>query len=433
MARTLLSAPPTRRVGRYPKHIFQIAEMAYTLQPFMIAPVLPGETLENVYLENRVITDPVANPIIGWKKELYFFYVRATDLLTDAIRDMFIDPANTDLGATLGIAANDQAFYTAKGGIDYLKRCTQRVWETYFSDEGDVYADYDVAGVNAAFNGVPFVQIRDRFWLDSITDEDVMPVGDDPGTATNASQLEAVQAAFEQLRALGIANMTYEDFLRSYGISIPQKDEAKPELLARFSDFQYPSNTINPTNGAPASAVSWVFKNSSRDPKFFKEPGFVVGFSVTRPKVYFAGLAGNLAGHLGRAWDWLPNYLNEAAADPMPFTSLKKFLTDTGPLGDRTTATDGYWVDMRDLFMHGDQFQNRTAFAAVPANVGAQHLLALPPGDNHHLYKYPTADMAKSFFVDAAGTAWTIRSDGVVSLSIKGKQADYTVGNFAEQ
>lgn len=431
----LMSAPPTGRVGRYPKHTFQIAELAYTLQPFMIAPVLPGETMQNLKYEARIVTDPIKNSIIGWKKEIYFFYVRVSDLLNDSIRDMFVDPANTDLAGSLGIGANDTAFYTAKGGVDYLKRCTQSVWKHYFSDEGDVYTTYDVATYTNQI-GVPFVQIRDRFWLDSITDEDVMPVGADPTTATTMEQLAAMEAAYEQLLSLGLANMTYEDFLRSYGIRVPNAEEHKPEMLARFSDFQYPSNTINPATGAPTSAVSWVFNNSVRDPKMFREPGFVVGYSVTRPKVYYGGLAGSLAAHLTRAWDWVPNYLNENNPDPMPFTSIKKFASDTGPLGDRTSATDGYYVDMRDLLLYGDQFQNVAAFNAAPANVGTNNIVALPPGDDHHLYKYPTEAMAKALFVDDtddATGAFTIRSDGYVSLSIKGKQIDYTMGNIASE
>lgn len=427
---TLMSAPPTSRVGRYPKHTFAIQSLPYTAQPFCIAPVLPGETMQNLKFEARVVTDPVLSPLIGWKKEYYFFYVRITDLLNDQIRDMFVDPANVDLSATLGIAANDQAFYTAKGGIDYLKRCLKMIWKHYFSDEDDVYEDYDVAAT-ASQNGVPFVQIRDRFWMDSITDKDDMPVGIDPGTAATIEQLEAAQAAFEQLRALGLANMTYEDFLRSYGIAVPGKDENKPELLARFSDFQYPSNTVNPANGAPSSAVSWVFNNNVRDPKFIKEPGFIVGVSIARPKVYFGGLAGGLAAHLSRAWDWVPNYLNEANPDPMVWTSLKKFAADAGPLGDRTTATDAYYVDMRDLLLYGDQFQNRTAFNPVPATVGAQNLFPLPPGDQHDKHKYPNEAMVKALFVDATNNTF-VREDGYVSLSIKGRQIDYTQGNIAQ-
>lgn len=415
--RTLLSpVAPTDRVGRYPKHSFRINALPFTATPFMLAPVLPGETMTNMFFESRVVSDPVKNSIIGWKKEYYFFYVRVTDMLQDAIRDMFIDPNNVDLMATLGVAANKPAYYQAKGGIDYLQRCLKSVVENYFRDEGETYLQYKTA------DDMPMVQIRDTFWMDSLTDKDVMPQGPNIASATTAGDLDRLMDAFEQLRALGIANMTYEDFLRGYGIAVPNKDEAKPEMLARFSDYQYPSNTIDPLTGAPSSAVSWVFKNGNKENKFFKEPGFVIGISVTRPKVYFSGLAGSLASFMGRAWDWMPNYL---AA--MPETSLKHFPQDTGPLGDRT-VTDGYWVDMRDLLLYGDQYQNHTPFDVVPATNGDEHMLALPTGDTFN-FKNPSEDMAKSFFKTVGKER--IKQDGYVSLSIKGAQVDYTVGNMA--
>lgn len=418
----------TDRVGRYPKHSFMTKELPFTLQPFMIAPVLPGETLNNLYYESRVITDPILNPIIGWKKEYYFFYVPVTLLLVDEIREMFIDPLNTDITATHGIAASSGPYYTAKGGVDYLKRCTQIIAASHFWDEGDAPV-YTAAGV-------PIVQIRDRMWLDSVTDKDNAALVTDPGatgdTPVNMEQLQALMEMYDQLRQVGVANMTYEDFLRGYGVSIPETvDEAKPELLARYSDFQYPSNTIDPATGAPSSAVSWVFKNGKRDPKFFKEPGFIVGLSITRPKVYFGGLAGNLAAHLTRAWDWLPNYLNEASPIPLPETAMKKFAVDAGPLGDRNPATDGYWVEMRDLFLHGDQFQNMRAWTdngALTDNF-ANHLLALPPANNMENYKYPTEAMCKGFFLDAVNKV-DVRQDGYCSLQIKGKVRETQPGPF---
>lgn len=421
MAMTLLQEAPKReRVGRYPKHPFLIQERPFTAQPFLIAPVLPGESMKNIYFECRTVTDPIKNSIIGWKKEFYFFYVRITDLLQDAIKEMFVDPANTDLAATLGVGANDQHFYTAKGGIDYTKRCYQKVIEHYFRDEGEAWNS------QVSAEGLALVQIKETMFLDNLTDKDLMPEGPAIATATDAGDLDRLMDAFEQLRALGIANMTYEDWLRSQGISIPAKDEGKPELLTRFSDFQYPSNTIDPTSGAPSSAVSWVFKNGDRDPKFFKEPGFVIGISVTRPKVYFGALAGSAASFMSRAWDWMPSYLSA-----MPETSLKNFGADAGPLGDRTTATDSYWLDMRDLLLYGDQFQNMQAFPATPLTNGDHHLLALPlPSGDLWNTKYPSALALTSFFRNEA--AAMIRSDGYTSLSVLGSQRDFTQGNFAQ-
>lgn len=415
--RTLLSAPPTSRVGRYPKHTFEVNAKPFTLQPIGIARVLPGETLKNIKFEDRAVSNPILNPIIGWKQEFYCFYVRVTDLMNDAIRDMFVDPTNAEI--TAGVeAANQAAWYTAKGGVNWMKLATARVAETWFRDDGELATDFTLA------NGIPIVQVRQQSFLDSLTDEDNMPEGGAISGATDAGDLDRLMDAFEHLRAVGLANMTYEDWLRSQGIPIPSKDENKPELIWRSSDFQYPTNHIDPTDGTPTSAVSWVFNTGDRSPKFFKEPGFIVMYAVTRPKIYWGGLAGSACGFAKRAWDWMPNYLRQ-----MPETSLKAFAIDTGPLGDRTTLADGYFLDMRDELLYGDQWQNVSAFGADPTTSYAHHILPLPAGTAIK-YKYLSEIMINNFFHDTANPF--VKHDGYFSLSIKGHEVDFTEGNFAQ-
>lgn len=418
--RTLMSAPPTDRVGRYPKHTFNVLAKPFTLQPIGYAPVLPGETLENIKFEDRAVTKPVLNSIIGWKQEVVFFYVKVTDLLNDAIRDMFVDPTNTEI--TAGVeAANQAAWYCAKGGVNWMKLATARITDTWFRDDGEVSTDFALA------NGIPIVQVRQNTFLDSLTDEDDMPEGAAISGATDAGDLERLMEAFEMLRAVGMSDMTYEDWLRSNGIAIPNKDENKPERLWWVRDFQYPTNHIgtDATNqGVPTSAVSWVFNTGDGHRKFFKEPGFICAYVITRPKIYWGGLAGSAAGFMKRAWDWMPNYLRG-----MPETQLKSFAIDTGPLGDRTTLADGYFLDMRDLLLYGDQWQNVGAFGADPTTNYAQHILPLPSGTAIK-YKYLTETMINNFFVDTANPY--VMHDGYFSLTIKGHEVDYTVGNFAE-
>ena len=410
----LMNKMPTDRVGRYPKHTSQVESIPFTLQPFFMARVLPAETLKNIYFESRVVTSPVLSSIIGYKKEYFFFYVKITDLLDDAIRDMFVDPTNGDLGATKGEAANNPTWYTAKGGINWLQRATKRVVETYFRDDGETMEQYQTTA------GLPIVQIRENSFMDSLTDKDDVPVGADLSGAANVADLERLLDAFAQLQALGFSQMSYEDFLRSNGISIPNKDENKPEELVRFTEFQYPSNHISTdaaNAGSATSALSWVFKNGNRDPKFFREPGFIVGFSVVRPKVYFGGLNGSAAGFAARAWDWMPNYLRE-----IPETSLKKFELDTGPLGERATNADAYFLDMRDELLYGDQFQNVAPAGSDPILNAGRHVLPLPDASLN--WRYPTEAMCRGFFVDTA--AGRVRQDGYVSLSIKGFETDNT-------
>ena len=423
MVNTFLSAPPTSRVGRYPKHVFNVSESVYTARPFMIAPVLPGETLSSMYMESRVITDPIANPIIGWKKEYFFFYVKMSDLLNDAIKAMFVDPTNTDLSATLGIAADNAPLFTAKGGVPWVQYCLQRIMLHYFRDAGEAW--------NVRMIGEhPVLQIKDRYWMDSLTDESQMPEGANIASATDAGDLDRLMNAFETLRAMGLAQMSYEDFLRQHGITVKDPTEGKPELLWHIADFQYPSNTVDPGTGTPTSAVSWVFKESQRERKFFTEPGFVFGISATRPKLYLGGQFGNISAHMSRAWDWMPALLQ---AD-MPETRLKYFAAGTGPLGDRSGTGSGteseYWVDMVDVFIHGDQFLE----GPVGAHDGPSHRVFVPNwggGEDIMDVKYPATAIINGVFKNTSFAK--VRQDGFVSLAIKGKQVDLTQANFESQ
>ena len=80
MTATLQSLAPTSRRSRRPKHKFQIRVKPYQIAPFMIAPVLPGETLTQTYFEAREVSDPIKNPLVGWASEWFMFYVKIRDL-----------------------------------------------------------------------------------------------------------------------------------------------------------------------------------------------------------------------------------------------------------------------------------------------------------------------------------------------------------------
>jgi hypothetical protein len=408
---------PTDRIGRYPKHSFNIESKPFSVTPIGIAPVLPGETFKSVFMESRVITDPIINPITGWKKDYFFFYVKATSLFADPtlIRNMFTDLDDNVLLAG-ALAADNKPYYTAKGGQPYLELALRQIVNEYFRDEGETYANKPL------INGYPVAQIRETSWMDSLLDKDLVPDQAGLDAAADTGDMERLLTAFETLRSMGLADITWDEYLASFGISAPQiEDTIKPELLFHVNDFQYPSNTVNPSDGAPSSAVSWVFRQGeNKKRKFFKEPGFIVGCTVTRPKVFFQGLAGSMAAHLDRAWDWMPELLLQ-----LPASSLKKFEPGTGPLGDRVTDTDGYFADLRDLFTHGDQFTNRLQFDPnMIANGNAFNGLQLP--DQTLNWKYPTEAQVNNLFKAPATSL--IREDGYFSLSIQGKQKDHTPG-----
>lgn len=417
MAITLETLAPTSRVHRRPKHKFQLRVRPYQLVPFVIAPVLPAETISSWWMEAREVTDPIKSSIIGWSTEWWLFYVRIRDLEErDTLDDLFINPTATV--AALNEAAS-VPYYHQGDSPNYTKLCLKRVVQTYFRDEGETWNNADIGSY-------PSAQVRDQGWMDSLTDTTLVPTGSgDPGAATTPEALDQLMDAYEQLRAMSFTSMSFEDYCRTFGITLSKEGLHKPELLTSYKDFSYPSNTIDPLTGAPSSAVSWVIKKSGREPKLFKEPGFIFGVHCVRPKVYLQRQYGSVAHFLDKGLSWLPAIMRDA-----PETSLREFgggAAGEGPLSNGTAGdspTNGYWVDMRDLFLYGDQMVN---FALTETDA---HLVGLPT--QALVRKYLTSADVDEFF-EAASPANQVRLDGFTSLDIQGTQIDFTGGHQAER
>lgn len=408
---TLANELPITRVQRRPRHDFNISFRPFQIQPFCIAPVLPGESLESVHMQAREVSSPAKNPLIGWSSEFYLFYVKIRDLNDrDTLDDLFINP--TASVSSLNVAAAVETYH-AGGSPDFTALCLRRVTETYFRDEGETW------NTNLIGN-LPAAQIMTQRWMDSLVDTTVLSAGSgDPGATTTPEALDKMMDAYEYLRAMNLTSMNFEDYLATFGVHISKSEMHKPELIWRKKDFKYPVNTIDPTSGAPSSALSWTFQEDSRDKKYFKEPGFLFGVTVVRPKLYFSKQKGSLTHFLDQGLSWLPAIMRDS-----PETSLREFVgggSGVGPLA--TNTTNGYWVDMRDLFLYGDQFFNYADTAAD------KHLIDLPTAAL--VRKYPTAAMVDEFFA-AASPANVINCDGMIQYAVRGTQRDMTDGVQAE-
>lgn len=403
-------APSVGRKIRRPSHSFSLRYRPWQVQPCMIAPVLPGETMKNLLLQARVVTDPIANPLIGWWTEYYFFYVKLRDLDDrEALTNMIVTNAST---AALNTAA-DLDTYHAGGAINYTQKCLDKIVAEYFRDE-------DETVLRGAIDGLPVAQVGGPGWLDSAKDatlageaEHEFP-GENPSLPSHMAAFTDHYAQWEAMRSMQLTEATFEDWLRTFGVSVPRAEAEeihKPELIRYVRDWTYPTNTINPADGLPSSACSWGIAERADKDRFFKEPGFLIGVTVSRPKVYFSKQIGSVAHHMNDAFSWLPAILQND-----PYTSLKKFTggaSGVGPLG--TNTTNDYWVDLRDLFIHGDQFINHAL------NVTDGGLVALPTTTMEK--KYATAAMADALFKTPA-TYNKIKADGRVDISILSRIED---------
>lgn len=414
------------RQTRSPKHKFQLRTRPFQISPFMIAPVLPGETLVRFMHQARIVTDPIDNPIIGWKKEYGLWYVKLTDLYDrETIISMLIDP-------TASMAALDDAtslnYYHVNGtmspAINWPLKCTTRIVDEYFRYEGEAAGDFTIntVGPAAPLYAAP---IKHDLYVDSLINEDALEAttadvdlanaGSEFGTAVRISEVEKVMREWQLAKMHGVVEMTYEEWCRQHGVSIGVAAELhKPELIEVWGEWSYPTNTIDPTNGTPRSAVSWAMSNAPKRAFAFREPGFIVGLTWCRPKVYYENLTSHASMLLNTSKDWSVRLFGE---DPM--AGFKAIDTAGDPPVDANT--DAYYLDVKDVFLHGDQFIN---FALTD---GAANIVALPTAAGVH--RYLTADAELDGLFVGASPSNQIREDGICQLHIKSALRE-TTPNF---
>lgn len=387
---------------RRPTHTWNTIQHPWCITPFMIAPVIPGETLRNAVFQSRCVSSPIKNDMIGWWCEHYVFYVKLRDLEgRDHITEMF-----TDLDWTKGVLADNDAnawmYHNGRNRINWPKLCLERVTATYFRDE-----DEPVWTGGAAYYGLPLAKANTSSVFDSIMSEgDYQPLSDidvdanADGTIT-AGEVEDARRQWELLRHMNLTEATYEDFIRSYGVQgrvAEEVDPHRPELIRYEKSWTYPSNTVE-VDGI-RSVVSWSQNFRADKDRFFKEPGFIFGVTVFRPKIYLGNQSAAAVSLLDHIQTWLPAVLRDD-----PTTSLVHVEDGTGPVDDDPT---GYFVDIRDLFLHGDQYIN---------HAGDANKVAFPKATNFDKEYVGEADI-EGLFVGATAAERVLRQDGICTMMI---------------
>ena len=408
-----------RRRPRRPQHKFNLQSKPYQIVPFMIAPVLPGETMQNMLLQARVVTDPIKNRLVGWHQEYYWFYVPHLCLASldpnGLLRSMMLDPT-VDV-SSLKSGSNNVSEYRFKGGISFVNGCMDAVVREFFRDEDEAP---NVASIGDYFAA----QIDQQGWYNSIklesagSDDLELPGVDEIEELDILPGFTTAYAQWEMMRDAGIVDVDYDDFIRSYGVDIPKAEEIenrqettyRPELLRFSRSWQYPSNTIDPADGSATSAVSWSIAERADKKRFFKYPGFIFGVTITRPKIYLGNQKGAAVQFLDSAYSWLPAVLHGHV-----YSSIKE-IEDSTTDGILQNQTEDYWFDCKDLFLYGDQFVNYTMDQTNTNSI------ALPSATLN--VKYPSEAMVDALFV-TDGTDY-VRQDGVCHMNILGKLAETT-------
>ena len=208
--------------------------------------------------------------------------------------------------------------------------------------------------------------------------------------------------------------MSYEDYLRTYGVKVDDPETvARPELLRYIREWSYPTNTVEATTGVPSSAVSWALSERMDKDRFFKEPGFIVGVTCARPKIYFSLQRTAGVNLLDDAYAWLPALMRDD-----PATSLKRLASNADSI-ITTSGNAEFVLDIKDLFVYGDQFVNFD----IDAGTADGSYVALPSAGLEK--RYPTETDINGLFVGGTPTA-LVKQDGVARFSILGGLDDTT-------
>lgn len=410
---------PSRGRTRVPTVNFHLKTRPWQIQPFCIAPVLPGEKLTNALWKSRVVSDPVGNRLMGWWKEYFLFYVRFRDLVTgDTFKDMFTNPEATLSG--YHSAADVKYFH--KYGVNFAKLATEKCVAHYMRSD-DETVDHPVLGVIPDTTKVPLldgmhpISIGTDNWLDSAyigAADDAADVDLDQNAdgEITMSEFEAASRLYTLLQQGLLTDMDYTDYLRTYGIRVsPEETAGKPILLRHIRNWAMPANTIEPSNGAASTAVTWQVDERADKDRAFREPGFIIGLTVARPKVYLGNQDGSVSSLMDTAMEWLPAIMRDDVN-----SSLIQVPAANGPL---SAQTGEYVFDLRDYFLYGEQFSNYALGAP-------EYAIGLPTATLGK--RYPTLADARSVFKDTAtpGTLQTIEEDGRIDFRIQTSIVDTT-------
>ena len=137
------------------------------------------------------------------------------------------------------------------------------------------------------------------------------------------------------------------------------------------------------------------------------------GVTVARPKLYLCNQRGPAVHLMQDGVSWLPIMLRDN-----DFSSMKQVSKANSILP--TATADGFWVDLADIFIHGDQFFHNTV-AATQMPIGGP-IVALPEAGLNA--RYPSEAMIDGLFKAVENNC--LYQDGVMRMSILGTLTDTT-------
>ena len=397
------------RVNRRPNFPMLGTLRPFGLYPLMFHPVLPGETLQSYSAKFRLLSQPINNPMVGAWAEMWLVYVKLTDI-DPALSEMFISETFATTGYTR--AAASEALFTAAGQIDWVGMALNKFHADYMLNQGETAK---------TLGDVPLMRRKSMDWMQNLmftpaTGVDVNALPSDP---------DAQLTGFDMMNMMGMSELTYEQYLTSYGVSSARLPNGQCEILRYAPSWTLPTNHVDPATGSPSSAWSWSVDMKADKPKMFAEPGFIMLVASVRPKVYDVRKVASFAGNLWGFADWFPVYNLTDPAGGIRELKSDDLIWHPTIRGGLTLLSMLY--DHRDLLSHGETFINDTVNVPYTTPAGpAAAALAGTESPEDLRGEYLSSTEIDALFKGAAAPAQRLYYEGMANAVISGHIKDTT-------
>lgn len=398
-----------KRVSRTPNFGINGTVKPFGLYPVMIHPVLPGETLKSMNWKWRMLSKPVKHPLTGVWLETWVFYVKLTDL-DRTLSEMFISDSVSTSGHTAG--SDNARLFQKSGQIDWVGKCLNKVAASYFVNENESI-------VASQETGIPKTKINATGWWQNM----MFRPADDAVVTGDIHDLKEQMSAAQMLQQMQMTEISYERYLQQYGVQSIKTAEGDPEILRFSRSWTMPTNTVEPSTGAPSSAWAWSDEMKLEKDKYFTEPGFLFAVATVRPKMYPGNLSSSLVGNLWGFSDWYPIY--NLRDDPS--AGVKEIQNDDDIFVTGEATTPGpLWYDHKDLLSHGETFVNNWSDAPYDIPDSGMPLVANGTSDALLRGEYPVDANINALFSSATAADQVCYYDGIIQATIAGQITDTT-------
>lgn len=277
-----------KRGSRYPRISSALSIEPYSMYPIAVHPVLPGETVQNMYLDGRVHLNGAKSTLSGWFLDVMCCYVKIRDIEPDLV-EMFINPDYAFPTEYVPTATNRDVGVASTQAVDWVSAATNQVYQTYIAREREYY-----------HGGLPLVPNK---WPGSF--QSFYELTDDAN-----SDLEGESSIIQDM----IEDVdNYADVLSRYGIREAAIRRMLPEILLWRSYHNYPVLAAIDDNSEilNRNQVLWTIREARATQKgvFITEPGFIMAWAWYRPDTFEWRKKGWMANEFSDAIDWfVPPY-----------------------------------------------------------------------------------------------------------------------------